>query len=156
MKRVFYIFLGLLILLISFLLLGTRPVEEKEIYLPDMTLINLQQEEIKIHSFLGEQDLLLLFMHPQIESSLLQLEYLEAVKPPLKMIFIVLGHFPKEELMDELKEKEHVLMDRDTTFGKNLEVYSIPSILLFDRTGKLKKRYGSLLTKEDLVREFPP
>lgn len=158
MKRMIFALLPVFIFSAVILLLRSETVEEREIRLPEKTLINIEGEEVHLLDFVGERDLLLLFIHPEIESSLIQMELLEAIRPPVTMLFILLGHFPKktlEKVLEALREDELLLIDREATLGKYLEVYSMPMILLFDRTGKLKKRYISLLTEEELRREFP-
>lgn len=158
MKQMMAVLLSIFIFSALFLLLKTESVEEREIHLPEKTLISIEGEEVYLWDSVGERDLLLLFIHPEIESSLLQIEYLEAIDPPVTMRYILLGHFPEdtvEEVAESLKNRDLLLIDRDALLGKYLEVYSIPTILLFDRTGKVKKRYVSLLREEEVIREFP-
>lgn len=158
MKRGLTVMFLICIISISLFLLRQEPLEEKELYLPERDLVDLEEEKVNLWESVGGRDLLLLFIHPEIRSSIEQLTYLESVDPPLTIFYIIMGTFPKEDLLEKLaaiERRDLLLIDRDATFGKRLEVYSIPTLLLFDRTGKLKKRYTSLLTEEDLGKEFP-
>lgn len=158
MKRVIPISFLAVILFLSYLLFYPDIVEEKKLELPQKALVNIEGEEVNLRNFIGERDLLLLFLHPAIKSSREQLNYLEAVQPPVEMFFVVMGNFPPadlKEIQEDLISKNTLLLDRDASLAKKLDVYSIPTILLFDRVGKLKKRYSSLLTEGDLREEFP-
>lgn len=147
----------LFFLLLSFHLFYPQGVEEKKLTLPQKTLVNCKGEEVNLTAFLGEGDLLLLFLHPEIESSKKQLQALEAAFLPLKVYYVAIGNFPAEYLqkaLGDLKNWHLLLMDKETVLAKNLDVYSIPTLLLFDETGKLKRRYNGFLTEDELKEEF--
>ncbi len=154
MKKMMVILL--LVLLVLFLLLFPQESEDKELELPELTLINLEGEKICLQELTGKRELLLLFWHPEIESSLQQFNILIQHPPPATLVAVALGNFPPADLKRVIGDlhPSKVLIDKETKLSRTLEVYSLPSLLLFDRAGLLKKRYSTLLKEEELEKIF--